>query len=81
MDKKIINVKYSEKVVIDICGADKVKERDYSARIEVNTKKHRLHDIMEQLIAAGNVLDITVSDQPLEDIIAGIYRSPEVALK
>lgn len=78
LHRKIVNVKYNGKVSIDIPGVDKIKEKEYAAKLAIDTKRQSLHKVMEQLIASGNVLDLTVSDQPLEDIIADIYRNPEV---
>ncbi len=79
LNKKVISIKFNEKTQIDIPGIEVVKHTDYSAKIEVDTRKYRLHDIMERLMKCGNVLDITVSDQPMEDIIAHIYQDLPVA--
>ncbi len=78
-NRKIIDVKYNEKVDIALSGIVMLKEKDYSAKIEVDTARQNLHDIMQRLISLGNVADITVSDIPLENIITSIYQSKHVA--
>lgn len=73
LEKKIISVRYAEKVNIDIEGVNKVKESDYAARIEVPISRRPLREVVAELMNLGQVVDITISDQPLEQIIAGIY--------
>lgn len=73
LNKKIIDVKYNEKVEINLPGIEKFK--GYNAKINVNSRDQCLHDVMAMLMNAGNVADITVTDQPLEEIIASIYAS------
>ncbi len=73
LQKKIISVKYSEKTKVDIPGVDKIRESDYAARIEVSTSRRPLREVVAELMGLGEVVDITISDQPLEEIIAGIY--------
>jgi ABC-type uncharacterized transport system, ATPase component len=78
LNRKIIDVKYSKKVDLNIPGV--VKEKDYSAKIEVDTEKQNLQKVMENLFSLGSVVDITVSDRPLEEIISSIYRCTEGGL-
>jgi ABC-2 type transport system ATP-binding protein len=73
LQKKIISVKYAEKTKVDIPGVDKMRESDYAARIEVSTSVRPLREVIAELMGLGEVVDITISDQPLEEIIAGIY--------
>lgn len=75
LKKKIIDVKYSEKVDVDITGIVKLKEKDYAAKIEVDTSVNDIESVALSLMKLGKVLDITISDQPLEEIISGIYRN------
>lgn len=77
LSKKIIEVKYDEKVNLAIQGVEMLKQKDYSAKVQVDTKDLCIHDVIQQLMNLGNVLDITVSDQPLEEIIAHIYKQPQ----
>lgn len=78
LNKKIIEVKYDEKVNLTIQGIEMLKQKDYSAKVQVDTKEFCIHEVMQKLMNLGNVLDITVSDQPMEEIIAHIYKQPQV---
>lgn len=80
LNQKIIDVKYSDSVEINIPGIKKLKDKGYAIKIAVDTKTQNLHPIMESLMMAGNVLDITISDRPLEEIIADIYTTPNVEI-
>ncbi|MBN2442358.1 MAG: ATP-binding cassette domain-containing protein [Spirochaetales bacterium] len=75
LDKKIISVKYTEKVNPVLPHVRVLKQKDSSLKLEVDTRKTDLHSVMEKLITRGNFYDITVSDPPLEDIIARIYST------
>lgn len=44
------------------------------AVLTVDTSICQIGSVMEQLSALGNVLDITISNPPMEDIIAAIFR-------
>ncbi len=91
LNYKIIAVKYSRPVSIQIPGIVKLKEKEYetaaisgesmeyAAKIAVDTKKQNLQHVVNQLMGLGEVLDITISDQPLEEIITAIYTAaPEM---
>ena len=80
LNKKIISVKYDAKVAIELPGIVKLKEKDYAAKIEVDTTRQNLAQIVSQLMNLGTVLDITISDQPMEEIIAAIYTRPREVL-
>ena len=75
LNKKIIGVKYSEQVDIDIPGVQIIKHKGYATKIEVDTKTQNLQNVVQNLMSAGNILDITIEDRPMEDIIASIYTS------
>ena len=42
--------------------------------LTVDTQLRPIADVMERLSAMGNVLDITISNPPMEEIIASIFR-------
>jgi ABC-2 type transport system ATP-binding protein len=76
LKKKVIDVKYGEKVDfrIDVPSITVVKATDYSAKIEVDTTSGTIKEAVGILMGLGNVQDINISDQPLEEIISDIYR-------
>ncbi|HEX3028287.1 MAG TPA: ATP-binding cassette domain-containing protein [Clostridia bacterium] len=75
LSKKIIEIKYTERVEPQVTGYE--KQSEYKGRIEVSTESQSLHEVMAQLMNAGSIADITVSNQPLEEIIATIYAKTQ----
>ncbi|HRY72854.1 MAG TPA: hypothetical protein P5165_06480, partial [Spirochaetia bacterium] len=45
------------------------------ASFEVDTRRHRLPEIVRALAEKGEILDLTVEDEPLENIIAAIFAA------
>jgi ABC-2 type transport system ATP-binding protein len=75
LNRKIIDVKYG--VLTDASrleGLSIVKSKGTSMKIEVNEKKESIQEIMVRLMQAGSILDVTISDIPMEKIIGDIYR-------
>jgi ABC-2 type transport system ATP-binding protein len=73
--KKIIEVKYSEPVRFAVPGCAVIKDKGIAFKIEADLEARSLAEVMRDVGAAGEVQDITIEDEPLESIIAGIYRS------
>lgn len=74
LNKKIIDVKMNEKVNLDDSDGIKIlKDKGYSLKFEVNTKKKTVIDAIKML-NSENIIDINISNVPLEDIISGIYQ-------
>ena len=74
MDKKIVEVKVKEKVDFkEVEGIKVLKHKENSYKIEIDTNVTDLTTVLK-LIDPENVLDINISNTPLEDIISEIYR-------
>jgi ABC-2 type transport system ATP-binding protein len=92
--RKYIGVKYAEPVRFSLPGLEPVKVKAEgaaggagdgawsAASFVVDTRVDRLSEVLAALVTKGEVLDITVEDEPLENIIASIYeaRSGEEAI-
>jgi ABC-2 type transport system ATP-binding protein len=83
---KFIGVKYADPVRFELPGIAPAKVKAEgpdgafsAASFEVDTSKHRLPEVIRALVEKGEVLDLTVEDEPLENIIAGIYESRDSA--
>ncbi len=76
LKKKVIDVKYSENIdlKLDIPSMTIVKAKDYSAKIEVDISSGTIEEAVDKLMRVGSVMDINISDQPLEEIISDIYQ-------
>lgn len=74
MDKKIVEVKLMNSVDFkEVDGIRVLKGKENNFRIEINTNIIDLSNFLK-IIDPDNVLDINISNTPLEDIISGIYR-------
>ncbi len=73
---KEVGVRYAEEVTADfqIEGAETLKTGQYGAKLRFDTRKTPVDAILARLTAHGSVMDITISDPPLEEIIARIYE-------
>ncbi len=72
--RKYIGVKYATPVDLELPGLSPVKRTEDAASFVVDTRKHRLQEVIRALVDRGEVLDLTVEDEPLEDIIADVFR-------
>ena len=74
MDKKIIEVKMTEKVNLeDIDGIKILKDKEYNLKLEIDANKKTVIDALN-LLDTSKIIDINISNIPLEEIIAGIYK-------
>ncbi len=77
LNKKIVEAKMREKVNLeDEDGIKILKDKGYNLKIEVDTKKREISDAIK-LLNPENLVDINISNIPLEDIISDIYKDGE----
>lgn len=76
LHKKIIDVKFSEPADLGgLEGLNVIKSKGPAVKVEVDAGAEKIHQVMAQLIRAGNILDLTISDIPLEEIISEIFQT------
>lgn len=74
LNKKIVEAKMKEKVNLnDEDGLTILKDKGYNLKIEVDTKITSVAHAIK-LLNPDNIIDINISNVPLEDIISSIYR-------
>ena len=74
LNKKIVDAKMKEKVNLDDeDGITILKDKGYNLKIEVDTQKRSVADALK-LLNPDNIIDINISNTPLEDIISSIYQ-------
>lgn len=74
LDKKIVEVKMKEKVNLDDeDGITILKDKGYALKIEIDTNKKSVVDVIN-LLDSNKIVDINISNIPLEEIISGIYK-------
>jgi ABC-2 type transport system ATP-binding protein len=50
----------------------------YGVKLRFDTKQTSVEKVLSHLTDAGSVVDITISDPPLEEVIAKIYQTHDV---
>ena len=74
LNKKIIDAKMKEKIDLDdIDGITILKDKDYNLKLEVDLKKKKISDAIKML-NPENLIDINITNVPLEQIISEIYK-------
>lgn len=74
LNKKIVEVKMKEKINLsDEEGIVILKDKDYSLKLEVDTTKRSISDAIK-LLDPDQIIDINISNVPLENIITSIYE-------
>lgn len=75
LNKKIVEAKLKEKVNLsDEKGLTILKDKGYNLKIEVDTKVRSIADAIK-LLDPDKIVDINISNTPLEDIISDIYKN------
>ena len=74
LNKKIVEAKMNTQVNLDDEeGITILKDKGYNLKIEVDTKKKSVSDAIK-LLNPDNIVDINITNIPLEDIISNIYK-------
>ena len=74
LNKKIVEVKSKERINFNNeDGITILKEKETNLKLEIDTRKKNLSDILK-LIDPDNIVDINISNTPLEEIISDIYK-------
>ncbi len=74
LNKKIVEAKMKEKINLsDENGLTILKDKGYNLKIEVDLSKKSITDAIK-LLNTDNIIDINISNIPLEEIISSIYQ-------
>ena len=74
LNKKIVEVKMNTEVNLnEQVGIKILKDRGYNLKIEVDTTKTSITEFLK-VLNPEHILDINISNVPLEDIISSIYK-------
>lgn len=74
LNKKEIHIKYNQPVTIDNPDINIIKNKGNALKVQVDTSKQDIEEVLTMLIRYGKVNDITISEAPLEEIISHIYK-------
>ena len=79
LTRKLVEVRYAEEVQPDfsIEGVETLKTGHYGVKLQFDTRQTPVSAVMAHLTQKGSVVDITISDPPLEEVIAKIYQEAQ----
>ena len=74
---KLVEVRYAEQVPGDfhLDGVEVLKVGHYGVKLRFDSSRTPVQKVLAHLTVAGDVVDITISDPPLEEVIARIYQT------
>ena len=77
LTSKLVEVRYADKVPTNFSldGAEVLKVGRYGVKLRFDTRMTPVAKVMTMLSSRGQVMDINISDPPLEEIIAKIYET------
>ena len=77
LNKKIVEVKSKERINFENEeGITILKENQTNLKLEIDTRQKNLSDVLK-LINPDNIIDINISNIPLEEVIRDIYKDGE----
>jgi ABC-2 type transport system ATP-binding protein len=76
LTRKLVEVRYAEEVQPDfsIQGMETLKTGRYGVKLQFDTSRTAVGAVLLHLSEKGNLVDVTISDPPLEEVIAKIYQ-------
>jgi len=79
LTSKLVEVRYADEVSkkFSLDGANVLKVGRYGVKLQFDTRTTPVDKVMTMLSSRGQVVDINISDPPLEGIIAKIYEKNE----
>jgi ABC-2 type transport system ATP-binding protein len=77
LTSKLVEVRYADQVSkgFTVAGAEILKIGTYGVKLRFDTRSIPVEKVLSHLTDAGSVVDITISDPPLEEVIAKIYQT------
>jgi len=73
---KLVEVRYAEQVPagFSLHGVEILKIGKYGVKLKFDTTQTPVDSVISHLSGAGELVDITISDPPLEEVIAKVYQ-------
>jgi ABC-2 type transport system ATP-binding protein len=83
LTSKLVEVRYAQEVPANFSleGVEILKVGHYGVKLRFDTRQTPVEKVLAHLTRVGSVVDITISDPPLEEVIAKIYQTQETVLQ
>ncbi len=77
LQKKIIGMRLETTIKeFDMPGVEVLKHKDVGLKLRVDTSLTAIDSVLIELMKQTRILDITINDPPLDEIITAIYQQP-----
>lgn len=78
LTRKVVGVRFAERIEgpLEFPGLEVLKVSEYGVKLRFDTGEHPVDKVIQNLMEAHSVVDITVLDPPLDEIISHIYTAP-----
>jgi ABC-2 type transport system ATP-binding protein len=75
LTSKLVEVRYAQEVSkeFQVEGAEILKIGRYGVKLRFDTRQTAVEGVISRLAAAGTLMDVTISDPSLEEVIRAIY--------
>lgn len=75
LTRKLVEVRYANEVDknFSIAGTETLKVGNYGVKLRFDTRETEVEYVISQIAAAGTLVDVTISDPSLEEVIRRIY--------
>src|SRR5512145_1553101 len=79
LTSKLVEVRYAQEVskAFQVDGTEMIKVGQYGVKLRFDAHATPVEKVLSNLTDAGSVVDITISDPPLEEIIAKLYQTAQ----
>lgn len=78
LQHKVIHAKLGNKLdSIDLHGVKVLKQKESGIKLEIDTKRITIENVLESLIKGNTIEDITIEDPSMEQVISFIYEGKE----
>jgi len=79
LTRKLVEVRFAEQIQpgFAIQGVETLKTGQYGGKLQFDTRHTPVDVVLARLTQHGSVVDITISDPPLEEVIAKIYQEAQ----
>ncbi|MFN8486761.1 MAG: ATP-binding cassette domain-containing protein [Caldilineaceae bacterium] len=76
LTSKQVDVRYAQPLPVDfaVTGTEMLKVGQYGVKLRFDTRHTPVESVITQLAAAGELVDVTISDPSLEEVIRTIYE-------
>ena len=78
LTRKVVSVRFAERLEngFQLAGVEVLKVGDYGVKLQFDARQTPVESVLQRLMDAHSVVDITVNDPPMEEIIRNIYEAP-----